>query len=407
MATESWHTQSVISTSDVELDRKLVALSERLRQLDRIVVAFSGGADSAFLAAVAHRELGGDRVHAVTAISPSLAGSEEADCRALATEWGLRWTAVATNEMEQAAYRLNDGDRCYHCKAELMAVVGPIAEKAGATIVLGVNLDDLGDHRPGQRAAAEAGAAFPLVDAGFTKDDIRTASQALGLRTWDKPAAACLASRVPYGTAVTVGILSRVERAEAAMHQLGFRQCRVRHYDNTARIEVDPDAADGRHRRTNCNRLRRPRCRIRVRHTRPRRVPVRQPQLGAVLTRYFSVMLVVDIHHVSLNVSDTGRSLSFYRDVLGLAQLPRPNFPFGGAWLDAGNGRQVHLIEAKVPGDLGQHMAFQVTDLDGVVEHLRSAGVETPDPIPVLDTGIRQTFVSDPDGNRIEFTQPA
>lgn len=232
----------MISTSDTELDSKLGVLAGRLRELDTVLVAFSGGADSAFLAAVAHAELGVDRVHAVTAVSPSLAGSEEADCRSLAAEWGLRWTAVTTNEMEQAAYRLNDGDRCYHCKAELMAVVGPIAAATGATVVLGVNLDDLGDHRPGQRAAVEAGAAFPLVDAGFTKHDIRAASLAMGLRTWDKPAAACLASRVPYGTEVTVGILSRVERAEAALHALGFRQCRVRHYDNTARIEVDGDA---------------------------------------------------------------------------------------------------------------------------------------------------------------------
>jgi glyoxylase I family protein len=118
-------------------------------------------------------------------------------------------------------------------------------------------------------------------------------------------------------------------------------------------------------------------------------------------------VLVVDIHHVSLNVSDTERSLTFYRDVLGLPVLPRPNFPFGGAWLDAGNGRQVHLIEANVPTDLGQHIAFQVGDIDSVIEQLRQAGVETPDATPVGATGIRQTFVLDPDGNRLEFTQPA
>lgn len=118
-------------------------------------------------------------------------------------------------------------------------------------------------------------------------------------------------------------------------------------------------------------------------------------------------MLIVDIHHVSLNVSDTERALGFYRDVLGMALLPRPNFPFGGAWLDAGNGRQVHLIEAKVPADVGQHLAFQVTDLDLTIEQLRAGGVETPGAIAVGNTGIRQTFVSDPDGNRIEFTQPA
>ncbi len=224
------------------LDHKIAALRARLHDLDSVVIAFSGGADSSFLAAVAHRELGAERAHAVTAVSPSLAGEEESDCRTLAAEWGLRWSAVVTNEMERAAYRLNDGDRCYHCKSELMDVVSPIAARDAATVLLGVNVDDLGDHRPGQRAAVEAGAVFPLVEAGFTKDDIREASRRLGLRTWDKPAAACLASRIPYGTEVTVGILSRVERAEAAMHRLGFRQCRVRHYDDTARVEVDLDA---------------------------------------------------------------------------------------------------------------------------------------------------------------------
>jgi uncharacterized protein len=141
--------------------------------------------------------------------------------------------------MERAAYRLNDTDRCFHCKAELMDVVGPIAAADDAVVVLGVNVDDLGDHRPGQRAAVEGGAEFPLVTAGFTKADVRAASQSMGLRTWDKPAAACLASRVPYGTEVSVEILGRVERAEAALHRLGFAQLRVRHYDQTARIEVD------------------------------------------------------------------------------------------------------------------------------------------------------------------------
>jgi uncharacterized protein len=153
----------------------------------------------------------------------------------------LRWTPVITHEMERAAYRLNDGDRCFHCKAELMDVLGPIAAAEAATIVLGVNVDDLGDHRPGQRAAVAGGAVFPLVESGFTKGDVREASRRLGLRTWDKPAAACLASRVPYGTAVTVPILGRIERAESALRALGFAQCRVRHYDDTARIEVDLD----------------------------------------------------------------------------------------------------------------------------------------------------------------------
>ena len=227
-----------------DIDGKLDALSARLAAFDSLVVAFSGGADSAFLAAVAHRVLGPGRSIAVTAVSPSLAGSEERDCRALADEWGLTWAAVHTNEMERAAYRVNDADRCFHCKAELMDVVAPIAARHGATIALGVNVDDLGDHRPGQRAAMEAGAVFPLVDAGFRKVDVREASQRLGLRTWDKPAAACLASRLPYGTEVSIAILGRVERAEAALHELGFLQCRVRHYDDTARIEVDIEAMD-------------------------------------------------------------------------------------------------------------------------------------------------------------------
>jgi uncharacterized protein len=229
---------------DAQLGGKLEALAAELANLDRIVVAFSGGADSAFLAAAATRLLGRDRVHAVTAVSPSLAGAEAADCRALAGEWDLRWTAVETAEMERAAYRVNDTDRCYHCKAELMDVLAPIAVQEQATVVLGVNIDDLGDHRPGQRAAAESGAAFPMVAAGMTKTDVRAASRALGLRTWDKPAAACLASRVPYGTPVSVGILGRVERAEAALRELGFAQVRVRHYDDTARVEVDLDALE-------------------------------------------------------------------------------------------------------------------------------------------------------------------
>ncbi|MEO6652137.1 MAG: ATP-dependent sacrificial sulfur transferase LarE [Ilumatobacteraceae bacterium] len=229
------------STTRDELDLKIDALASSLGALGTVVVAFSGGADSAFLASMAHRVLGADGALAVTAISPSLAGAEEADCRALAHEWGLTWESVETHEMERAAYRLNDGDRCFHCKAELMDVVAPIAARHNSVIALGVNVDDLGDHRPGQRAATAAGAVFPLVDAGFGKSDVREASRRLGLRTWDKPAAACLASRVPYGTEVSVGILSRVERAEAALHALGFRQCRVRHYDDTARIEVETD----------------------------------------------------------------------------------------------------------------------------------------------------------------------
>ena len=219
----------------------LAALQAHLVTLDRVVVAFSGGADSAFLARVAHDTLGPERAMAVTAVSPSLAPEEAADCAALAAEWGLRWQGVPTDELADPLYVANGADRCYRCKAELMSVVGPLAEAEGATVVLGVNVDDLGDHRPGQQAAAERGAAFPLVDAGFTKADVREVSRQLGLRTWDKPAAACLASRVPYGTPVTFLVLDEVARAESGLRRLGFRSLRVRHYGDLARLEVPLD----------------------------------------------------------------------------------------------------------------------------------------------------------------------
>jgi uncharacterized protein len=220
----------------------LAVLRARLRELDRVVVAFSGGADSAFLAWVANDELGPARARAVTAVSPSLAPEEEADCRLLASEWGLSWEPVFTDELADPAYSANDGERCFHCKTALMDVVEPMA--GDATVVLGVNTDDLGDHRPGQRAAAERGAAFPLVDAGFSKADVRAFSRDLGLRTWDKPAAACLASRIPYGTPVTLAVLEEVARAESGLRALGFRQLRVRHYGDLARLEVPVEEFD-------------------------------------------------------------------------------------------------------------------------------------------------------------------
>jgi pyridinium-3,5-biscarboxylic acid mononucleotide sulfurtransferase len=211
-----------------------------LQDYARVIVAFSGGADSAFLSWVAGDVLGPDAL-AVTAISPSLPAAEREECASLAAEWGLRWRQVATDEMSHDAYVRNDGDRCYWCKEALLRAVRPLAASEGAVVALGVNLDDLGDHRPGQTAAAQRGAVFPLVEAGFTKADVREWSQRLGLRTWDKPAAACLASRVPYGTPVTLGRLEAVERAEAGLRTLGYRELRVRHYGELARIEVPLD----------------------------------------------------------------------------------------------------------------------------------------------------------------------
>lgn len=223
-------------------DVALEPLRARLRDLESVVVAFSGGADSAFLAWMAHDTLGTDRALAVTAVSPSLPAAERDACGQLAADWGMAWREVLTDELDNAAYARNDADRCYWCKDALMAAAGPVADARRATVVLGVNLDDLDDHRPGQKAAAERGAAFPLVDAGFSKADVRAWSKRLGLRTWDKPAAACLASRLPYGVPVTLGRLGTVERAEAGLHALGFADLRVRHHDEVARIEV-PAAA--------------------------------------------------------------------------------------------------------------------------------------------------------------------
>jgi uncharacterized protein len=219
---------------------KLRALEDELRRLERVVVAFSGGADSAFLAAVANRVLG-DHALAVTAVSASLAGDEEADCRALATDWGLSWQPVATDEMANAAYRINDIDRCYHCKSELFGVLLRLRDELGfGAVAYGVNTDDLGDFRPGHRAASEAGVLSPFLDVALSKTEIRALSRAAGLPTADLPASACLSSRLPYGTEVTETRLRQVERGEDLLRALGFRQVRLRHHGELARVEVDP-----------------------------------------------------------------------------------------------------------------------------------------------------------------------
>lgn len=220
---------------------RLASLRGLLVEAAPVMVAFSGGVDSSLLAWVANDELGPARAHAVTAVSPSLAATERDDARLLAESWGLRHTEVETSEMENAAYRINDANRCAHCKDALMDALEPIAAAERATVTLGVNLDDLGDHRPGIEAARRHGARFPLVEAGFTKDAVRAAARELGLTVWDKPAAPCLASRLPYGTPVSAPVLRTVGEAEAALAGLGFCELRVRHYDDLARIEVPPD----------------------------------------------------------------------------------------------------------------------------------------------------------------------
>ncbi|MET8144282.1 ATP-dependent sacrificial sulfur transferase LarE [Sphaerisporangium sp. NPDC005288] len=221
------------------MDDLLRRLNDRLSAETALVVAYSGGADSALLAFAAARVLGA-RALAVTAVSPSLAAAERSAARAFARRHGLAHLEVCTDEAERPEYAANGRDRCYHCKSALFDALAPLAAAMGARMALGTNLDDLGDHRPGQRAAAERGAVTPLVDAGLTKADVRALSHELGLVTADKPAAPCLASRVSYGDPVTPEILRKIETAEAALRDLGFPVCRVRaHAQGTlARVEV-------------------------------------------------------------------------------------------------------------------------------------------------------------------------
>lgn len=222
---------------------KLEALRETLAGYGQVVVAFSGGVDSAFLLRVAIDALG-ERAHAVTAVSPTMAQSEIRAAQELAVELGIgdRHHVIESHELEVPGFADNPANRCAMCKTELMDVAAPIAEQLQAPVVLGTNVDDLGDVRPGIAAALDRGAKMPMVDAKLTKAEIRTLSKELGLSTWNKPQLACLSSRFPYGTKITPDRLRRVDEFEDGLRLLGFKQLRVRYHDTIARLEID--AAD-------------------------------------------------------------------------------------------------------------------------------------------------------------------
>jgi uncharacterized protein len=222
-------------------DEKYAKLLETLRSLESVVVAFSGGVDSTFLARAAGEALG-DRALLVTADSETYPSSELAAAQELARSLGMRHVVVATRELDNPDYARNPANRCFFCKEELFTTLAPIAEREGFRhLVYGANTDDLGDHRPGMDSARQRGVRAPLIEAGLGKAEIRELSQALGLPTWDKPSFACLSSRFQYGDRITADKLRQIDAAEEFVRSLGFRQFRVRHHDRLARLEIPLD----------------------------------------------------------------------------------------------------------------------------------------------------------------------